>query len=112
MKTLTLLATLMLATGLNAQLLTDSLFLYVPFNNGFKEEVNNKTHKAYGAMLVQGKTLNDSAATYLDGDNDWIDLGTNTGMRSIDTFTAMALVKAYLPSVPILRLQQYMIPQK
>lgn len=85
----------LVSTKLFAQIPTDSLYFYLPFDGNFNDNIASVNGTNYGSTLNQDRHALDSSAIYLDGKNDWVDLGMKLRLRDIDDFTSSVWV---LPS--------------
>lgn len=75
MKYLVQLSLLLLSFISTAQIPTDSLLLYYPFNGNANDASINSLHGTVnGATLVNDRFGNPNSAYYFDGNNDYIDL--------------------------------------
>jgi Concanavalin A-like lectin/glucanases superfamily/Secretion system C-terminal sorting domain len=74
---------LLVPTLLTAQGLTQGLVGWWPFTGNAVDSVNMQNNgKVTGAQLTKDRFGNDSSAYYFDGNGDYIDVGTDSSLRS------------------------------
>lgn len=74
-KNLTSLALLLISISALAQVPTDNLIFFAPFNGNATDSVSGSKGKVYGAKLRADRFGNLNSSYFFDGQNDYIDFG-------------------------------------
>lgn len=96
MKRLFTILLIVLTYQIHAQNLSDSLLLYLPFNNSAVDESgNNNTIKVFGAQLTTDRFNKENSAYYFNGTDSYIQIIPDSNWSNISDFTVSIWFKAF-----------------